>query len=1014
MENYGSITALADIVRETIFGDDAEQDIIKFADDCGLMSEIDVTDETESMWLSENVTEHKEDAQTLVDANDCGLMSGIEALDVDDEIESVSGSEYVTGPEKNTFGQNDTSQQGLADGPKSETEPDIERPEKMILDFVRGLPHITMDTEVASREYGQPYLPDHESVATVEGFWSKDNRKSNYLSHLSGNVFVRSFIDGAIDAKTCVGMLRSMATEYGCRAVFNLARLCERALIPDGDLWINSFSVDREAVIASMQMEDGGCVRRPNSLHPLTAADSKILERLREPATECVTLDWGEAFPLVSRDGSRKVAALTNLICALIVPAYTTRDVLSLDGQAETAVLVEHCQGIAKEGWTRGKDAIDEMCVAVCINSLVQFFSDSSVRLYNAPLRLSPFDHHPVINLSGCKYFYPDEPEGKIVATLSAPSQSSISLKQRMQRKEGKLLCTSALGVIARVVPPIIKNLPNSNRSTLYRGRRRDPFIHMDKKERPLFMRSILAISGSYGRFGLMVGYTPSSNALFCESSVDGLFASHWIRRYKKGALGETPLRNRSIDLRFYGFELVDAPGYTSCFRIRPESLHGNETDKKAQAGYHKRVVKGTSNPFYTQQGYPYWYEAHSLQDIFGVVSLCQHVQVFDGKIDRFYGLLTGDNRWIYNMRDKINVLQNCLCRLEERESRLCETITGGPISQLQSTNDKGKVAGRGKIYRRRIDWTASPQSLTQRRQICNEAEWAIKEETARILNGETCDGTSESRNISLVGDLKRTENGVALYKLMLDSCCTESTRFYEGEVRLAVQELYKYMYHVSARLYVTSRLMRGTKLYSTWQRPYDKRAFRAIEEVPRCRIPHIVTRIEESESNVTSSGVMNVMPGMEILKTRDINPRPTRHVLLSLVYGERVAEDISAVNCLEWIDWCTRSFGPSTLEEVTQSLPRHEGFSLNSRDTIKAILGDATLLLHKLSFPEAGAKGIATDKRPSKKISNDKYNTGRLGRREICTIAWTSLPNELSIPAIAAGKAMGIYPIKR
>nr|BDT62654.1 MAG: wsv226-like protein [Metapenaeus ensis nimavirus]GBG35474.1 wsv226-like protein [Metapenaeus ensis nimavirus] len=993
--------------------------------------------------------------------------------------------------------------------------------EKEVLEFINTLPHTDWDTETASNKFGHPYLPDEESVAIVEKFWNKDNRKIKYLAHLVGNYSIKCFIEGTIDTKTCVGFLRSMATAHGCGTIFKLARLSKMALAPkeEGNP-INTFSVDPQKMLASMRIEDGppstgNSARRPESLHPVSSLDSGVYVSMKKTSTQCVTLDWVEASKLVEMDASRAVAALTNLICALIMPAYTLKEMLSLGGEAETAVLREHCLAAPDENL---KDSMDEMCVLACINSLVQYFSGSSARPTNAPLRLPPFGRHPIINLKGWKYFYPDDhSQTDVVASLSAPSQSSISLIQRMGRRKGKILCEGMCGAVARILPdtsgigkPRKRRRADSFRcrpnSETYMEKRRDPFIHMTKRDRPIFMRAILTISGSYGWFSLVVGYTSTSDTLFAESNVDDLFPPQLIRRHEKGTLGSTPLRNRDIDLRFHGYELTNTPGFTSCFRIRPESLcKGEGTWKPNHRG--RTIIKGESNLFYTQLGYPCWYEADSLSGVFGNVELSKHVEVFDGSIQNFYHFLDTDNRWLYNLQDKLFVLDSCLSLLKNRERRLKEAIIdrdpsyAALVQELQTESFE----------------IADQKSNAKRRQLCNEAERVIEEETARVL-GETrtIENTIRTKRLkkhrtsNLVNDLKRTLKGIALYRLMMTACRNNCMRFLEAEIRLTAQDLYRYMCRMSARLYFSCMLLRGMKLFTMWHRPCDKRAFEAIREVPRCRIPHLVARLKELEK-ASSSPRSTIAPGMEILKTRDINPRPIRHLLLSILYGEPVADDISTVNCLEWLDWCVRSRGDSILMDVKLSFPKNEveghQNEKEGHNIIKEIIREKELQLHRLASPltrkqtEHSADGIdiarnggeykmntlnlagngtivdtgtntnistntdsgtnsdtgsdidtdtgscidtdtdndsefdyngvdvtssgdvrgtkktpkttPLDKKPDKKINTRKYCTGRLGLLEVCTIAWTSLPNDLSAKAKKVAEVIGVYPIK-
>ena len=171
--------------------------------------------------------------------------------------------------------------------------------------FIASLPHNTRNMGDAIA-FGRPYLPDQVKRDAVERFWAKGGRKKKYLSHLCGNKIIHNFVNSKVDSTACVGMLRSMATEWGCRPVLHLAQMAEDTVYREGKYGegsTNSFCVNREKLLASMRLEDSGnpllgqpsLIKRPESLHPDAEGNSKILKKMLSATTKCVTLDWSDA-----------------------------------------------------------------------------------------------------------------------------------------------------------------------------------------------------------------------------------------------------------------------------------------------------------------------------------------------------------------------------------------------------------------------------------------------------------------------------------------------------------------------------------------------------------------------------------------------------------------------------------------------------------------------------------------------------------------------------------------------
>ena len=904
-------------------------------------------------------------------------------------------------------------------------------------EFIAGLPHRECLLKVAAEEFGAPYLPDEKSVSAVENFWAKDNRKERYLSHIRGNDFIAGFISGIIDAKTCVGMLRSIATEYGYKSIYNVAKMTVKTVVatevgksPPN----NSFCVEVKDLLCGDEkpVAAAASVKKPDSLHPLLSLEnSEIFKKMKNPTTKGVSLDWSETAAVIDSASCRNVAVLTNLICAIIMPAYTFDEVLALNGESERAILRQHAAAvdIAEDK----KDVVDEMCVLACIHSLVQYFSiseSSSHHLFSAPLRLPPFDKHPVINLKGSKVFFPDEKVENVVATMSVPAHSTFVLNYRNERKGKKILCETTDGITAHIMPPKPRRSKNKTKT-------RDPFIYLNKKDRPLLTRNMLILSGNYGWFGLTLGHTSSADILFAESDSDGLFSPSIIRKYRKKDISATPFRNRYLDLRFGSVEITEAMGYTSCFRIRPASLC-NSNNMSADISLGKidnntwtgNVVTGSNNPFVTRMGYPRWYKPEALSDIFGEVNLKDHVAALDHTMDKFVKLLEGDQRWKANQKEKITVLNDCIVVLVQRQKDLAKRIEaefGKPISLEKSGNGFSL--------------------FLNCRKKCNNIESAIiaavqqysgkNKRQKRLEEGETL--------ADLQTSFQRATDAISMCRMLMNECQNHSERFFEGECRIAAHDLYKYIYRNSARQYIRSCLIRGVKMSVLWRRPYDECADKALADVPRCRIPQLIIGVENILERRRIEGQEELfLPGLQIFNTRDMNPRPMHYILLAMMYGKKLAKDISAVNCLEWMNWCTKTAGEKTGEEELVPLVRHNSDYTKKRkrrreeeqDTItnlfSEIIYDKSMPVYDIMFPEAVSRKRRTNKKKKhgkeeeeeedekEKISSleafvwppkkrtvcctkkkldtaNKMRTGRLGYKDIYLVALTSLPQRLS-----------------
>ena len=861
-------------------------------------------------------------------------------------------------------------------------------------DFIAELPHHSKNNLIAAEKFGAPYLPDEKSIVAVENFWNKNERKKKYLSHLRRNSFIADFIDGVIDAKTCIGMLRSIATEYGFVSIYNVAKMV-RETITDKVPPNNSFCVEPKNLLCGD--EQLGDIKKPESLHPRSSlTNSEIFRKMNDPLTKGVSLDWSETAEKIDSASCRIVAALTNLICAIIIPAYTLSEVVALNGEAEHAVLHQHAAA-ATDVSANTKDAVDEMCVLVCIHSLIQYFS-SKHHLFSAPLRLPPFEKHPVINLTGSKVFSPNGRMERVVATLSVPAHTTLILNNREERRGKKIVCEVPGGITAHILSPKRQPKKKTGNET---NARRDPFIHMSNKDRPLLMRNILILSGNYGWFGLILGHTPSPDILFAENNYDGLFPQNTIRKYRNKAIGPTPSRNRHLDLRFGEVEITETMGYTSCFRIRPVSLDDSSSSN---------VVKGTKNPFVTRMGYPKWYDSEALSAVFGTVDLKVHVTVLDHTMDKFTHLIDGDQRWKVNQEEKVTVLKNCIDLLFDRRAYLSKRIK----------EEFGKVANETGVM------------SVKRRQICNDIETAI---ITAVHHGQKNRGILKEEKTfqDFENAFKHASDAISMCNTLIDECQKNPERFSEGECRIAAHDLYKHIQKNSARQYIQSYLIRGVKMSVLWRRPYDECADKALACVPRCRIPQLIVGVE----NIEKGGKESFLPGLQILNTRDINPKPMRHILLSILFGKELAKDISAVNCLEWMNWCAETIERQKIKDEDFRTKRHyqtyskkrkrEEEEEEEKTFISGIIYDKSMPAYDILFPSTSKDDKKKEDAPpntfvwpprkrtvyytDKKMmmSSSKKKTGRLGCRDIYMVASTSLPRETTSVVIKVANSLFI-----
>lgn len=884
--------------------------------------------------------------------------------------------------------------------------------------FYKALPHRTRNLSEAREDYGAPYLPDEESLRAVEEFWAKDERKRRLLTHLGGNVAVRDFITGAIDARTLVGLLRSQASEFGYGTLRRLAALAAKAAT---DTTTKSFRVDREAQLLSLRCEDAGgprsastILQRPDSLHPAADVSCSILKKMYDPRATCVTYDWSEIAGITDVTGARNVATLTNLICAIVMPAYSIQELLAL-GDSEKAVL-KSCDTAATAD---AKDRMDEMAVLACINSMVQNFTGPSetsfvnnkennknMHLVCAPMRLPVFDEHPVVNVRNSPFFFPTE-DPPVVASLSTASQSTLSIKQRETRNKKKLLFGEEGGVVAHVLPAVTnrtqhRHTPRSAEAAAAHIKRQDPFLQISQKERTWLLRSILSLSGSYGWFGLLTGNVQGPDVLFADTPADGIFPPNIIRKYASGVCYDdantvaNPLRNRQIDLRFDGIELAETVGNESCFRIRPASLCNNmETTSaapKADKPWTGNVVEGTKNPFYTRSGTPCWYNPGAMSAVFGHVEFKDHVKACDNSVHVFEPLVE-QSRWEANQRDKVRVLDDMIFGIRLRTTFL----------QTRMETEFGHTIPKCRLG---TDVALSNSSVSRRREVCRVTEKVVAESMPFLdeMNG----GGKKRRRVKpaqlsqLETDLAESVDALSVCFMMRDSCDNHKERFIEGECRAVAHDLTRHLYRASAKNHIKNTLIRGVKWSVTWQRPYDEYATSVLKNVPRCRLPQIMSSIS----------------GLMLLKTRDTTPRSMRHALLSAFYGEQVAGIISGVNCLEWINWCVKVYGLAPLENNNNSFNTNPAKTAAMRTTKKRLRAE------RGAQPDEETIMKMLDRKygpycygPCKKEANEtaahvqKRKSGRVGHLDLYTIAMSCF-NDNSRSVRYVGAQLKLYPV--
>nr|BDT63562.1 MAG: wsv226-like protein [Pasiphaea japonica whispovirus] len=811
--------------------------------------------------------------------------------------------------------------------------------------FINQLPHITGVCEDAVK-YGRPYLPTNEMAKIVDGYWNTNNRKKKYLGYLCGNFAINAFVSNTIDATTCIGFLRSRATAFGYPGLKCLAEMC---LSTSSN---NSFTVPRKQMMAATFPEE--MRRRPSTIQQMSET-CQVYKKLANKNTVCVTMDWSEASKKINYDYSRKVCLLQNLIVIILLPAYTMDVILDTDRELERYVLASVGQQDDRDKYKYNqqtkeekKNLLDDLCVLSAMSYLYTFFSgdgkdDKSIHLYNAPLRLPPFDDHPVINLHECPYFSDcgETARRKVVASISTPSQSMVTLNHRVQRtplnnvngckddKEqtsdntyNKLIGVTNSGIEVRVVKK-----PTATQSSCLRKKKRevkhsrlaqklgeitrDPVTHMNRRERPLFLRSMLALCGSYGWFSIVLGYNPTLDVLFMGNDHDGLFSPHWIRRFRKRYVSMTPMRNRKIDLRFHGLELADTPGNACAFRIRPASLcNSNDVYQTSPKTVKKRwtlnVLQGNRNPFFTRLLNFNWYNPSCMSDIFGdqPIYMEQHVAVFDNCLDMFSNLVRGtanENRWKANLLDKREVFNSCIFSLIIRLKCFCQCLH----KKHKDIEIKKKLKNVRQLRGLRAQTLC--RETKQLKKLCTKVESSIigAMEFNRNMGNEKEYNTNKNKKRKVISDKKLLQKTVAsdmdalsVCYMLYDECDMNYQRFEDAEVRETAFEMVREMYRVSARLHLKDLLMRGTKMSLTWQKPYNPVAEATMSNIPRCRIPWIVHRFENRTLN-------EKMSTLQILETRDQVYRPIRHTLLQLVFGEKMANYVSVVTCFQWMDWC-------------------------------------------------------------------------------------------------------------
>ena len=560
-------------------------------------------------------------------------------------------------------------------------------------------------------------------------------------------------------------------------------------------------------------------------------------------------------------------------------------------------------------------------------------------------------------------------------------------------------------------------------------------------------MRSILSLSGSYGWFGLVAGNIQGPDVLFSETPTDGSFPPNLVRKYNSVSCrgnAANPLRNRQIDLRFNGIELAETVGNEACFRICPASLCKNyetETTSPSNSSESSRansswmgnvVVEGTRNPFYTRCGTPSWYNPDAMRRVFGTVTFKDQVEVSDNTIHVYEPLVERD-RWRANQLDKIRVLDDIICAITSRQKYLIKYMKKNyrqhiPINCLKYTTN---------IHMHR-NMAMRNLSVGRKRKVCAITEKVVSESMPFLQSNNNNDGNRSKKRRRVVEEFKDEEEDGKMPKLpeliaaidesmealsicsMLKNMCKKhKDRFIEGECRVAAHEMSRLLYRVSARNHTKNTLIRGLKWSVIWQRPYDAHATSVLKNVPRCRLPQIMSSIRDEGRLV-------------LLNTRDMTPRSTRHALLASVYGEQIAKDISTVNCLEWINWCVTVYGRGPMEDTNQIRNLNMKKSAALRETKKRLrdeLDDQTnmcsqdtvlrTLENKYGAGCYGPCKKATSGDGSRVASSDdlvvggikKRKTGRIGYLDMYIIAASSL-GEVSGEMEAIGTKLKLYPI--
>nr|BDU62132.1 wsv226-like protein [Chionoecetes opilio bacilliform virus] len=908
--------------------------------------------------------------------------------------------------------------------------------------FVLSLPHRTADHETA-REFGHPYLPDIEKLETVENFWCQE-RKQRYLGHLKGNSVIADFINGDIDVIVFVGLLRSYATEFGYTTLKNLASIAKDAIdLPENT---KSFTVCRNLQLSAMRSDDWGgpkaassISKRPNSLHPAADVHCTVLSKMYDTRTQCVTYDWCEIAKVTEATSARNVAVITNLLYAILIPAYSILELLDL-GFAGNALLKEYKLPPQPVN-TTSKNSMDETAVLTSLNSMVQYFTGPSdlamvsdnekikdMHLVCAPLRLAVFDKHPVVFVSDSDFFRETSSTYPVVASLSVPSQSTLNIKQRNARHvEKNLLCKADNGISAHIVTPKTTtcrrridgsitttnqhHIPRSVETAQAHRKRLDPHLQVTQKGRTTLLRSILPLSGSYGWFGLVTGNVQGPDVLFSETPSDGMFPPNTLRKYADDAnyKGDdpNPLRNRYIDLRFKGIELTETIGNESCFCIRPATLcnsNNMETSPekicKADKLWTGNVVEGTHNPFFTRSGTPSWYNPDGLEQVFGRVEYKDHVKVYDDTIHLFKHLAE-QKRWEANQLDKVKVLNNVIEAINVYLNALRDVI----LKLFGIKIPKSRITEASTVE------TPPAASVSRRRKMCKDTEDVISSSMCFLQPGcgdfPIAEGCKRKHYDNL---FNKGLEALSMCSMLLRMCHDNIERFIEGECRVVSHDLLRHLYKSSAKNLIRHTIMRGIKWGVTWQRPFDHHADTVLKQIPRCRLPQIMNNIK-SELDLS------------ILNSRDTTPMSTRHTFLHMMYGDRVAKSISALTCLEWIRWCVLVYVISPIDTCGKS------FSSKSPVKPQEMINTKERLLGKLNnrcTPEdvesilnrrydAGCYGPPRKQHEDGDESRAPFksrNTGRVGHLDVYTIAASCLESELDAQTIKVGRALEIYPI--